>query len=64
MACKTAYNLVPGDTLYYQFKAKSGSLSDKIENKAIIQTQQMGSSSSVSLSAETTNSEFNFSTQK
>jgi hypothetical protein len=36
MAYKTAYKLVTGDALYYQFRAKSGSLSDKIETKVAI----------------------------
>jgi hypothetical protein len=64
LAYKTRYNLIAGDTLYYKFTANSGSISDYIETKIAIKSQNMGSSSSASLSADAANSEFNLATQK
>ncbi len=57
---KTKYNLIVGDTLYYKFIAKSGVLIDEIETSIVFVAQEMGSSSSASLS--NSNSEFNLST--
>jgi|26BtaG_2_1085354.scaffolds.fasta_scaffold14572_2 hypothetical protein len=57
-----AYDLHPGDTLYYRFTATSGSLQDQVVTSVVVMPQTFGSSESATISNDATATQFSFTT--
>ncbi|WP_423818179.1 hypothetical protein V5739_10730 [Salinimicrobium sp. TIG7-5_MAKvit] len=57
-----AYDLAPGDTLYYRFTATSGSFQDQVVTSVVVVPQMFNSSESATISNDATASQFSFTT--